>query len=127
MDCKDGPQYALTLRTVPAAVPAGRQLVKAMLRFRALPELKDDATLVTAELVGNAIRYGQEIVLLLLLDDQRRVVVQVWDADPELPVLRDPEELDEGGRGLLLVKMCADEWGCTPCALGGKIVWAKIK
>lgn len=127
MDVNDRPQYMLTLKGAPVAVPTGRELVKALVKYWWVPELEDSATLVAAELIGNAIRYGQDIVLMLYLDDQRRVVVQVWDADPALPVPGEAAELDEGGRGLLLVEACSDEWGCTPDVLGGKIVWAKIK
>jgi hypothetical protein len=52
----------------------------------------------------------------------------VWDRDPNPPVLGDPGDLDEGGRGLVLVTALTTEWGAYPAdaAAGGKVVWAEI-
>jgi anti-sigma regulatory factor (Ser/Thr protein kinase) len=127
MESNARPPLVRTFSADPAAVPASREAVKALLRSWGRTDLEDDATLVTSELVGNAIRYGDEIVLTVRQDDQERVVVEVWDPAPEAPVRHEAGELDEDGRGLLLVEMCSDEWGCTPGATSGKTVWAKIK
>jgi len=120
------PHYALALKATAAAVPAGRELVRAMLEECGLERLIDDAMLITAELVGNAIRHGEDVVLLLYVDRERKLNVQVWDPGPGEPKVGAPEELDEGGRGLMLVEALADEWGSAPDVLGGKVVWAKV-
>ncbi|MFG2003845.1 ATP-binding protein [Spirillospora sp. NPDC048911] len=120
------PHYALALKPTAASVPLSRELVKALLEECALPELIDDATLIAAELVTNAIRSEQDVVLLVFLDDERRLIIQVWDHGDGTPTVGTPTDLDESGRGLLLVQSLADEWGYTPDVLGGKIVWASL-
>ncbi|MBO2448062.1 ATP-binding protein [Actinomadura barringtoniae] len=107
-------------------MPTGRELVRAMLEECGLEPLTDDATLITAELLGNAIRHGEDVVLLVYVDRERKLNVQVWDPGPGEPRVGAPEELDEGGRGLMLVEALADEWGSMPDVLGGKVVWARV-
>jgi hypothetical protein len=53
------------------------------------------------------------------------VVCAVADPSNHAPVLRQPEWLDEGGRGLVVVASLSDIWGhCMAPAGLGKVVWA---
>ncbi|MDV9171635.1 ATP-binding protein [Streptomyces sp. W16] len=58
--------------------------------------------------------------------------IGAWDADPEPPPPSRPLELitdSEGGRGLALVRACADLWGWQPLArhgTRGKYVWCEL-
>ena len=58
--------------------------------------------------------------------------IGAWDADPEPPeppvLLEQVADLEEG-RGLALVRECADLWGWQPLARGGnrgKVVWCEL-
>jgi hypothetical protein len=50
------------------------------------------------------------------------VRVEVFDGDPHLPTLQDPDPRAERGRGLLLVDGLASAWGSEP-RHDGKVVW----
>ena len=66
-------------------------------------------------------------VRLWLLSDKTRVLVLVWDANPQSPVRMDIGEDAENGRGLLLVECLSAGWGCfTPERSSGKVVWAVV-
>jgi hypothetical protein len=64
-------------------------------------------------------------VRLWLLSDQTRLLVMVWDANQQPPMLIDVGEEDESGRGLILVDTVAARWDwyATPHR-AGKTVWA---
>jgi hypothetical protein len=49
------------------------------------------------------------------------------DGDPRPPVRIDTDELNERGRGLLLVEALSDQWNWyVPPELGGKVVSALV-
>ncbi|WP_373430249.1 ATP-binding protein [Streptomyces sp. V1I1] len=79
------------------------------------------------ELVANVVQHvpGRRCTLLILRrPDGLRV--EVSDEHPHCPRPVRPEcrgdELDEGGRGLLLVEAVTDRWGTVPLP-GGKTMW----
>ena len=87
--------------------------------------------LVVSELVTNAVRASavadepHDVVLTLrLLPD--RVAIEVFDRNPNSPVLTDPDTEAESGRGLLLVEALSDEWGHRFPPSGGKTVFAVL-
>jgi len=53
------------------------------------------------------------------------LLAEVWDSCDGSPEVTEAGEDDESGRGLLLVGMCADEWGHYPSPGGGKVVFAR--
>ncbi len=58
-----------------------------------------------------------------------RVLVEVWDADPQPPSPKDLAEdgLDEGGRGLFLVAALSTRWDWYPTQdPPGKVVWCEL-
>ena len=75
------------------------------------PEARDAAVLLVDELVTNAIRHAQTPVDLALEVGDDALHVEVFDADPALPVRRDAAPTQTSGRGLLLVAALADAWG----------------
>jgi anti-sigma regulatory factor (Ser/Thr protein kinase) len=93
-----------------------------------------DAAAVVSELLTNALRHAIPVVELTppgsplrlgLLHAGHYVLCAVADPSSEAPVLRDPEWLDENGRGLQLVASLSDDWGfCATRDQPGKIVWA---
>lgn len=118
------------LGPVPAAVPCARRRTRRVLAGWDLAGLREQAELVVSELVTNAVAASRAVrtdapVRLWLLTDGARVGIAVWDANPRLPVLAEPDGLAESGRGLLLVDSLAGRWDAqaTP-RLGGKVVRA---
>jgi hypothetical protein len=57
--------------------------------------------------------------------DDRRVTVAVGDGCPGRPVAPASNEDAEGGRGMFLVDLLAEETGCRPHPTG-KTVWAAL-
>ncbi len=87
-------------------------------------ERLEDVLLVVSELVQNVTQHtGGDGELVLSAGDG--VLVEVGDGDPATPQLRRPDPRRPGGRGLLLVKGMATEWG-TRSGATGKVVWARL-
>ncbi|WP_262505640.1 ATP-binding protein [Streptomyces sp. TRM68367] len=101
-----------------------------------LAGLVDTAELLAAELVSNAVRHTKGPAALRVRRTVQGVVwIGAWDTDPAPPDpprplerMEQAGELEEG-RGLGLVRACADHWGWQPSArLGdrGKYVWCQL-
>ncbi|HVT69962.1 MAG TPA: ATP-binding protein, partial [Trebonia sp.] len=77
----------------------------------------ESATLVVSELVTNAILASMKLdesvfVELSLRLFDNRLLIEVSDSSPELPVPGNPEDFEsEGGRGLLSVSAVSAQWG----------------
>jgi anti-sigma regulatory factor (Ser/Thr protein kinase) len=56
-----------------------------------------------------------------------RVVIEVFDNNPNPPVLADADAESESGRGLMIVEMLSKEWGYQYPPAGGKIVYCVIE
>jgi anti-sigma regulatory factor (Ser/Thr protein kinase) len=98
--------------------------------------------LIADELITNAIKatgsmtvpasyaelYDQKLatVILRLHCTAKDVFIAVWDAEPAPPIPVHATDLDEGGRGLLLVRTLSEEFGHYPTAAGGKVVWCRV-
>jgi anti-sigma regulatory factor (Ser/Thr protein kinase) len=84
----------------------------------------DDLLIVVSELVSNAVIHARTRLRLVIRYDGRRVLTEVFDGDPRLPVLPDHPG-DVGGRGLLLVDRLSLRWGSEAVGIG-KRVWAEL-
>jgi anti-sigma regulatory factor (Ser/Thr protein kinase) len=100
----------------------------------------DDVASVVSELLANALRHalpeaGEDMapwpIRLGLLHAGPYVVCAVADPGAGIPVLREPGQLEESGRGLLVVASLSDQWGYCPApdrpmrgGEQGKVVWA---
>jgi anti-sigma regulatory factor (Ser/Thr protein kinase) len=110
----------------PEAVRDVRSRVRAALEAEGADgDTVDLVTLLTSELVTNAISHasGPELVVRLQVDGA--VEVAVHDDDPRTPQLRHPSLLDVRGRGLVLVTGLARSWG-TRSTSEGKWVWFQL-
>jgi anti-sigma regulatory factor (Ser/Thr protein kinase) len=92
---------------------------------KAPAETIDDATLLTSELVTNAVRHGRPPVRLAIAVADQGLIVSVLDAGVDLPHLVEARPEATGGRGLHIVDTIADTWGVTPDA-AGKAVWFRL-
>jgi signal transduction histidine kinase/serine phosphatase RsbU (regulator of sigma subunit)/DNA-binding response OmpR family regulator len=106
-------------------VAEARQFVTDRLTDWQVPEaVTRDLTLITSELVTNALVHGGPPVELRLERQGTRVVVEVKDDAPgSLPSSRRPSDDDEHGRGLQIVEALSDEWGIRGTDRG-KCVWS---
>jgi anti-sigma regulatory factor (Ser/Thr protein kinase) len=107
-----------------------RQLVADQLQAWHLDQIADDAVLIVSELVSNAIRLGQIVLLALkaVADAGRRMLrIEVTDPGPgpttNAPAL--PGDDAEHGRGLPIVDILTDSWGCDRDA-HHTLVWAQL-
>ena len=82
------------------------------------------AELMISELVTNAVVHGGTPIRIDLHHEEGADVVRtaVTDEGEGRPVVLDPEEVDPHGRGLIIVRSLAAEWGVAE-AEAGKCVW----
>lgn len=87
----------------------------------------DDVLSSCAELLSNALSYGQTEVLKVQLTENEgwlRLAVPDGNPYPPFPALADRD--DEDGRGISMVAMLADAWGFR-AAGEGKSVFAEFR
>jgi anti-sigma regulatory factor (Ser/Thr protein kinase) len=113
---------AIEFASDPAAVPAGRRFVAARLEEWGCAQLTDTATLLTSEILTNAIVHGLGPVRLRVRYTDLEIAVIVSDRGWYRPQPRLADPTDESGRGLSLLELLSTSWGAraTP---DGKDVW----
>jgi hypothetical protein len=102
--------------------------------------LSDDAELIIAELVGNAVRHGlraapqirrvgasPSALRLCLLRRVGEVMLAVTDPSDDVPQPKAPSDSGESGRGLQIVGALSYVWGWSPIEGSGKAVWAVLR
>ncbi|WP_320779470.1 ATP-binding protein [Streptomyces sp. CRN 30] len=126
-------EYTLYIPNDLRAVTVSRRTLRLILTVHGLIRLVDTAELLAAELICNAVRHTKGPAALRLRWAGGVLRIGAWDADPEPPVPPPGGEGDTGdsedGRGLILVRACADLWGWQPLAEGGnrgKLVWCEL-
>ncbi|WP_265558753.1 ATP-binding protein [Streptomyces hygroscopicus] len=138
------PHNRLDLASTPSAIRYARLHAEDVLGRWPIPAtVKDDALLIVDELIANAVLHAHPeqnsgpdesagrpqvpgcSLLLRLMPDH--LLILVHDQDRRPPVLREPSDQAESGRGLLLVAGLSAAWGYTyPAAGNGKSVWARV-
>jgi len=130
----------LTLAAVPTAVRLARLFVRQRLSLWGLNRLINDAELVLSELVTNATiatgttnprpRWSElqnlAVITIRLVITADSLVIEVCDRDLSPPVLKQPEQADEAGRGLLIVDALCRRWDYFFPESGGKAVWGEL-
>ncbi|MBT2412379.1 ATP-binding protein [Streptomyces sp. ISL-12] len=126
-------EYSLHIPHDPRAVTVCRRTLRLILTMHGLIGLVDTAELLAAELVSNAVRHTEGPAALRVGWSGSGVLrIGAWDADPSPPEPSDPFDLTlyaEDGRGLALVRACADGWGWQPLVGEGgrgKYVWCEL-
>jgi anti-sigma regulatory factor (Ser/Thr protein kinase) len=152
---------SFALAALTSAAFWARRHTEEVLRKWGLPaEMAETAVLVVSELVANAVKATVDgltegerllydhspnalpyqrvaalgIVRLKVSCDYRRVLVEVWDCGPGVPVRTDPADDAVCGRGLLLVDSLCGRWGWYPVGNEdpgrprgrGKVVWGLL-
>src|SRR5450755_3649749 len=115
-DWWDAPSV-VALALTPATQPAktARRFTRSTLTRWGLGPLADDAEVIVAELVANAVCHTEA---------GAGAVDREPDRGDAAPVLRAPNCGTECGRGLQLVDALCDVWGWSPVVGRGKAVWA---
>lgn len=126
-------EYSLYIPNDVRAVTVSRRTLRLILTMHGLINLVDVAELLATELVSNAVRHTKGPAALRVRWAAGVLRIGAWDADPEPPeppgALDQLAELEEDGRGLALVRACADLWGWQPLSRHGnrgKYVWCEL-
>ncbi len=128
------------LSPLPEEARTARRFVRELLTCWGLSYLSDDAELIIAELVGNAVRHGlrsmpqvislsadSPVLRLCLLRRIGEVMLAVTDPSDEAPTPKAPSATGESGRGLQIVGALSYVWGWSPIEGHGKAVWAVLR
>jgi anti-sigma regulatory factor (Ser/Thr protein kinase) len=128
---------ALVLGALDTAPRAARASLRECLSAWKLPHLQDDAELILDELVTNAVAASRAAapeseapaaITIKIAVERDELRLQAWDPDPIPPPLDyAPGLWDESGRGLMLIKAIAHQWGTSPGTNGGKHVYATLR
>jgi anti-sigma regulatory factor (Ser/Thr protein kinase) len=112
----------------PASVPATRAFLARLLDgWGVADEVIDDASLLTSELLSNAIRHGTGTVELRVEVEDGLLHVAVHDQGHETPVVNHVGPASPGGRGLWIVQSIARDWGTDAAGEEpGKTVWFEL-
>ncbi|MFB7459836.1 ATP-binding protein [Streptomyces sp. NPDC056188] len=125
-------EYTLYIPNDPRAVTISRRTLRLILTMHGLLRLVDTAELLATELVSNAVRHTKGPAGLRVRWSAGVLRIGAWDTDPAPPESPAPLEqvVDlEKGRGLALVRACADLWGWQPLSREGnrgKYVWCDL-
>jgi anti-sigma regulatory factor (Ser/Thr protein kinase) len=120
----------VTLFPVRQSPGLARTFVRHQLISLGHPELVESACVIVSELVTNAIAETPDSEIRVYLSPNHgRPLIEVWDSSPEPPVLQVGDLYAESGRGLMLIRALAAEFGYWRSGTGetGKIVWALLK
>lgn len=109
-----------------AAIREARRFVEREVVSHGGTSVVDDATLVAAELLANAVLHGAPPVAVEVVSDGERIRLEVSDGNGRAPVRPAASVTNMTGRGLALVDALATRWGVAPNPEGGKVVWAEF-
>jgi anti-sigma regulatory factor (Ser/Thr protein kinase) len=121
-DGDEPPTRSITLPSEPGAARTARRFVEESLRAWQLDDNDHLAELLTDELVSNVVRHVGSPMQVRASRVGSSIRIEVDDASTDPPIRRTPEELDERGRGILLVDTIAAEWG-VDVHDDGKTTW----
>jgi anti-sigma regulatory factor (Ser/Thr protein kinase) len=129
---------SLEFGALPTAVPCARLHAKHLAWEWGLTGMTATIELLVSELTTNSVQAvarqdGHPTIRLRLLNDNARVRIEVWDADPRPPAPKDPAadgmpDLEaESGRGLFLVAALSERWSWFPTQEpAGKVTWCEL-
>jgi anti-sigma regulatory factor (Ser/Thr protein kinase) len=115
----------------PASAARARRLTHETLARWDMADLTEDAEIIAAEIVANAIKAvppgtGGLAIVYAIHATLPGLRIYAWDIGPGHPVAanRDPDAVS--GRGLTIVNAVAENWGWWPTPSGGKVVYATL-
>jgi anti-sigma regulatory factor (Ser/Thr protein kinase) len=110
------------------SIPTARAFLSQLLRgWDVADQVIEDASLLTTELMTNAVQHGTGVVHLEITVRDGLLHVGVHDGAVELPVRRDITSSSLEGRGMWLVQGLARDWGSDSSGEEpGKTVWFEL-
>ena len=124
---RDPQQVRLTLTAHPNTLAVVRRMVRSQLVEWECAALTHTAAMCATELLSNVHKHARSAECVLTL---RRITdgirISVTDDEPAMPVVCEPDQFSERGRGLFLMSRTADEWGVVPTG-SGKEVWFTLR
>lgn len=115
------------LTPVPSAPGEARRFVRATANVFDDDRLHD-LLVLTSELVTNAVLHARTPVEVGVTVTEDAVLICVADGAKGTPQDREQSDGHESGRGIMLVKVIADEWGVLPHETReGKAVWFLLR
>ena len=100
-------------------------MVERVLEASGQSQLAATALLLTSELVTNAVEHAGGLVSVHARCDDHVLLVEVGDAESEVPRRVASVDGAIGGRGMHLVEALATRWS-TRSVDGGKVVWFEL-
>jgi anti-sigma regulatory factor (Ser/Thr protein kinase) len=117
----------IRLPPVPTASREARGFIRAKASVLDRDRLQD-LLVLTSELVTNAVLHARTPLRLGITVTEDVVLVCVGDRVGDHPAGRTPSDGGENGRGIMLVRALADDWGVLPePSQEGKIVWFLLR
>ncbi|MFW5469086.1 ATP-binding protein [Knoellia sp. CPCC 206435] len=117
---------ATTLPSDPTSASVARAFVREHLVEHDLSHLVDDMVLAASELATNAIQHARTPFDVELSRANGLVRIVVTDSSASTVTRRAPDDLDESGRGLMIVELVSHEWGTDTDRHGLSSVWASF-
>ncbi|MER6113193.1 ATP-binding protein [Streptomyces hirsutus] len=123
-----GRHLHLHVYPVPVEVGRVREAVRTALCAWGCPSpVIDDSVLLASELLGNAVMHGPDALITVnLVHVGDRLLLEVTDASPVRPTVRQSGLEEEQGRGMFLVQAIASAWGSRQESLRGKTTWCTL-
>lgn len=121
-------QARLALDPLPQSVGVARRFVREQLAAWGLGALEHVVSLVTSELVTNAVLHARGGLDVVLLRDGGNLRIEVADGSTVSPRRRRYSHESATGRGLTLVEQLGHAWGVRPGTDAvGKVVWVEVR
>lgn len=108
-----------------SGVSAARRFTQSCLTDWGMDGVAEVAALLVSEAVTNALLHTGLSPSMLLTADAGALRVEVRDASPALPTIKDHGATATTGRGLHLIDALASQWGARPDGTG-KVVWFEV-
>ena len=121
----------LELGALTSAVPCARLHVRQVVWEGGFSHLAEDAEILVSELLTNAVKAssspdGAGVVVLRLLANRERLLIEVWDHNPDDPQPRQADAESESGRGFSVIEALSSRWGFRRLSYSVKVVWCEL-
>ena len=121
----------LELGALTSAVPCARLHARQIVWEWGFRHLAEDAEILVSELLTNAVKAssspdGAGVVVLRLLANRGRLLIEVWDHNPDDPQPRQADAESESGGGFSVIEALSSRWGFRRLSYSVKVVWCEL-
>jgi anti-sigma regulatory factor (Ser/Thr protein kinase) len=122
----------LELGALTSAVPCARLHARQIVWEWGFSHLAEDAETLVSELLTNAVKAssspdGAGVVVLRLLANRERLLIEVWDHNPDDPQPRQVDAESESGRGFSVIEALSSRRGFRRLSYSVKVVWCELR